>query len=86
MKHVIRLLAVLALLMASVAAPVAALAVGPPVNDDWANAPVITDIPYSDAVDTTEATTTRGVARFRGSGLNHLTGRPASVGYDVDDG
>jgi hypothetical protein len=70
MKHVTRLLVVLALLMASVAAPAAALAAGPPVNDDWANAPVITAIPYSDAVDTTEATTTGDTYNYCGGGSN----------------
>lgn len=68
MKDAIRLTALVALLTTSVIAPASVLAAGPPVNDDWANAPVITSLPYSDGIDTTEATNTGDVFNFCGGG------------------
>lgn len=57
-----------ALLTTSLFAPANVLGAGPPANDDWANASVITAIPYSDGVDTTEATTIGDTFNYCGGG------------------
>lgn len=62
-------------LLASLGAP--ALAAGPPPNDDWVNAPVITAVPFSDSVDTTEATT-------NGDPFNYCGGGSATVWYRIE--
>ena len=70
MKDAIRYIAILALLIGSFAAPSTALAAGPPPNDDWVNATLIGSVPYSDAVDNTEATTTGDTYNYCGGGSN----------------
>jgi hypothetical protein len=70
MKLITRPTAMVVLMVATLAAPAAAMAAGPPANDDWANASMISAIPYSDAVDTTEATTTGDTFNYCGGGSN----------------